>query len=251
MACRDVTGIRSSVSDFGDNLRDSRWGVPFTTKLPVIAKQLDELREVRLPGKNILDSALVKVKTICRKLETIFAHRCLKSIQEFDCRFLRALAHNETRNKFRLFINCNKKPLVAKLCGIIAANALLFLETECPYLIALDMLEFQVLHSLSHESSAFLPGHDQQIRDRIAIQSCESLCGADGATLKQTLKRFYRITDFYPHHTQRRFRLRITECRMANLATVSLRFGASETKLLHFRVSAGRNFGGFYRTQHG
>jgi len=86
-----VIGIGSSVANLGYNLRDSWWGVPRISgiELPEVAEQFDELREVGLPGENIFDATLVKVKAVSRKLEaTIFC----KAISQIDQKLIRGFA---------------------------------------------------------------------------------------------------------------------------------------------------------------
>src|SRR5216684_8384909 len=56
----DMFRVGSTISDFGYNLRDSWWGVPrCAVVLPVISKQLYQLREVAHASKHIFNSACV------------------------------------------------------------------------------------------------------------------------------------------------------------------------------------------------
>jgi len=219
--------------------------------LAVIAKQLDELREVCLSGKNVFNSPLIKVEAVCRHLKTIFAHGGFERLQKADGGLLGALSDDVAGNQFCLFVNGDKKPLIAKLCRVRGADSALLLENEGPQFITLDVLQFQIFHFLFHQCSAFLSSHIQQIQNSVAVQTREAFRRANRATFKQTLKRLYSHFHFYPHHSQRRFRFRIAEGCMAYLTAVSLHLRAGETKLLHFGVSASGGFSGLCRAQHG
>src|SRR5437764_14376016 len=100
MTCRDMFGVGPAIADFGYNLRDPSWGVPLIPKLAVITIEFDKLREVCLSCKNVFNSTLVKMKSVCRQLETIITHAGFKSIQETECRLLVPLADNVAGNEF-------------------------------------------------------------------------------------------------------------------------------------------------------
>ena len=99
-ASRDVIFVRPSVDDLGYNLPDSWWGVPRVGAivLSVIPEQFHKLSEVGLPCKDALNRA-VEVIAVRRDLKPLLGQALLKSRQEFNRRFLRALADLEVRHK--------------------------------------------------------------------------------------------------------------------------------------------------------
>src|SRR5438270_1499943 len=112
MRSADVVGIRPSIAHFGYNLRDLWWGVPRfgSLELAVIAKQLNELCEIRLSSKHVLYAAFVKVKAVRRKLKAFFAEMALQVRQKANCRIFRLLADLKARNKFgfRNYLQCDE-----------------------------------------------------------------------------------------------------------------------------------------------
>jgi hypothetical protein len=48
---RDVLRIGDTTANLGYNLRDSWWGVPLTPVLPIVSKQLGQLREVGIASE--------------------------------------------------------------------------------------------------------------------------------------------------------------------------------------------------------
>jgi hypothetical protein len=81
--------------------------------------------------------------------------------------------------------------LIAKLIGVVFADALLFLKAERPNLIALDKVAFQVTHSRVHEASAAFPGKGKQTHNRIPMQPCKAFCRANRTPFKQALNRLH------------------------------------------------------------
>src|ERR1700685_1144787 len=72
IAGRNVVGIRIAKPDLGYTLRDRTWGVlPFAVMLTIVAKELDELREIRIQPKRIRHSGLIRVISVRGELHAV------------------------------------------------------------------------------------------------------------------------------------------------------------------------------------
>ncbi len=139
----DVFRVGPSVAHFGYDLRDSWWGIPRfrTIELSEITKQFHELCEVSLSREHILDSPLIKVKAVSRKLKTLYAETPLQIRQKAKCGFFCPLADLETGH-FR--VECDKNPLISDFRRVRFANLPRLLSNEAPNLIALQVVRAQV-----------------------------------------------------------------------------------------------------------
>ncbi len=170
---RDVARVRISASDFGYNLRDSWWGVPRIrpVMLPVVPKELCQLREIGSPAKRTLDRFLVEDVRVGRQLDSVADYAAAEITHERLSVRAAALADNKRRHQLCVRVECNKNPLISELHRVILANILGFLRQECPYLIALNATAGQVAHSLIKKLFAMFPGLDKQSHYRVAIHA--------------------------------------------------------------------------------
>ena len=183
----DVILVRLSLSNLGYNLDDRAWGVfRFAVMLPIIAVQLYQLGKVNICAERSFNSVNVEPESVCSDLYAVI-ESLRKIIHKVSGSGSGTLAYHERGNQFCFRVNCDKHPLVAKLCRIIFAYSTLLFKAKSPYLIALDEIALQIAHSLIHEPRAALSGQNEQLHNRVPMQSCKALCRANGAAFYQAL----------------------------------------------------------------
>jgi hypothetical protein len=184
----DFLLIRVSLNDLGYNFEDWTWGVFCrAVMLPVIAVQLDKLREVHVRTKGILNCLNVEPEAVCGDLHSL-CETLRQVINECARGSSRTLANGKTGNKFCNWVNGHENPSIAKFGGVFFAASLLFLVHKAPNLIGLDKVTLDTAHLCIKHLRAFLSGQDRQLQDGIAVQICEPFCAADRAALNQTRK---------------------------------------------------------------
>src|SRR5207247_9246938 len=130
----------------GDVCRDALWGIPRvrTIELSEITRQVHELCEVSLSREHIVDSPLIKVKAVSRKLKTRYAERPLQIRQKAKCGFFCPLADLETGHQLGFRVECDKNPLISDFRRVRFANLPRLLSNEASNHIALQVVRAQV-----------------------------------------------------------------------------------------------------------
>jgi len=188
---RDVAGVGSTVDHLGYNLRDTWWGVPpFGSVELAEIKKFNKLREVGLSRKHALNRAIEMV-AVCRDLETIFSQMHFQSLQEGECRFLRALPDLEAGNQLRLRIHRNENPLIAKIHGIARADVSALLAQETPQLIALQVMGTDA--NVEHRGLSPLRSREHEAKNRALMHSRKARDGANAHSFKHHRKRLNRF----------------------------------------------------------
>jgi hypothetical protein len=184
----DVSGIGITLTNFGYNLRDAWWGVPLVSELPVISVQLGQLSKVNVGPKALFDGLAVENVGIGGELDT--ASHAAVQIADKKLRVdAAALPNIEGGNQFAVGVQRNVNPLVAKLGGIVLSDTLGFFGNERPDFVTLKVRTGKVTHRGIHRATAAFSSHYKQAHDRVAVESGESFCTADRATLKKALDR--------------------------------------------------------------
>jgi hypothetical protein len=146
-----------SASDLGYNLRDSWWGVPFISKLPIIPVQLGQLREIGVPTKSSLDSFSVEDIGIRGQLNPVIGNAAAKIAHECLRVLAGTFSYNERRNQFCVGIEGHEHPLIAEFSGVILLDVLCLFHQESPYFIALNSFAGQLPHTFIQQLCASFP----------------------------------------------------------------------------------------------
>jgi hypothetical protein len=199
----DMFLIRVPLFNLGYRLKYWAWGVfGRVVMLAVIAVQLYKLRKVHICPKRPIHGVNVEPETVCSDLHS-FGETLRKIVNKICSGSSGTLADKERRNQFCFGINGHKNPLVAKLGRVIFPHSALLLKAERPYFIALDKVAFQVPHALIHEPSAAFSGQNEQLHNRVPVQSRHALCRANGAAFNQALNRLHCFGFINPHGSER------------------------------------------------
>jgi hypothetical protein len=200
---RDVIRVRIPAANFGYDLRDRSWGVALISKLAIIAVQLCQLSEVGVTRKRFFHSLPVENVRICRQLHAVIA----KSVIQIQHECLRVstgtFADKVRRNEFRLGIERDENPLVAKVCRVVFSNLPLLLHQEAPNLVTLNAAAGQLAHLFVHHFLAALASQKQQPHDGVPVESGEPLRRANRAALKQALDCTCRYVGLCQHRVSR------------------------------------------------
>jgi len=122
--------VRFTLSDLGYNLDDWAWGVfGFAVVLAVISVEFYELGKVHIRAKRPLNGVHVEPESVRGDLDSVFDSLC-QIINESRGSASCPLADCEGQNQLGFGINGHENPLIAKLTGIVSADAALLLETE-------------------------------------------------------------------------------------------------------------------------
>jgi hypothetical protein len=156
--------------------------------LPVIPEKLYDLREIDLSTKDVIDARTVERESIGRELKPVvlldsIVERREESVRGFACAF----ADRESWDQFGISVDRNENPRVPKFLGIILTHMTLLFLDEAPHLVALNVLAAEVPHPRFHQLYATLPSDNEQLENRITVQSRDPLGGPDGSPLKQKL----------------------------------------------------------------
>ena len=225
---RDVSETRIADSHLGYNLDDWSWGVTLIPVLAVIAVQLHKLREVHVQSECVCDSILIEWESIRSQLDLI--RQTLLQIKYEAARAgHRALADEVGSNQFGFRIHCDENPLIANLLSVVAAsNLALFLLDKGPDFVALNVAAAKVTQPGIKQPFATRADQFEQSQDRVAIESCKPLSGADRAALKQTLNRPCRRFLTGAHGSKGRLRLGLAEGHAAGIAAPALNSALTE-----------------------
>jgi hypothetical protein len=217
----DVFRVGVPASDLGYNLDDWAWGVPFTSMLPVVSVQFNELREIRVQSKGVRNGTLVGVISIRRDLH--MAGGALVQVMHKGFRVnRRSSADKVRRHKFVLRVHRHKDPLIANFGRVILSDVAGFLGDERPDFVDLQIPGAQVCHSGVHEFPTTFSGDKQEAHDRVAIQPRKSFGRANGAALKQAVNRLEGRVGVGKHRVPSQFRVGFGESRVARSAAPPL-----------------------------
>src|SRR5579864_2187929 len=218
----DMLLIRVALYDLGYALHDWAWGVfSRVVMLAVISVQLHKLCKIHVCPKLPLNRVNVKPESVCSDLDAIGEPLCQVANEKISCPS-GTFADDKRGNEFGFRINRHKYPLVAKFFRVVFADSALLFKAECPNLITLDEVAFQVPHSFIREPSAAFPGESEQTHNRVAMQPCKPLCRANRASLKQALNRLHRFGFVNPHRAKRASGLGVRKGCRAGCAAVTL-----------------------------
>jgi hypothetical protein len=220
--CRDVLRVGITAPHFGYNLRDRSWGVPLIPKLAVVAVQLRQLSEVSVTSKGFLDSFAVEDVRIGGQLYAVIAESVIQIQHECLRVSTGTFADKVRRNEFRLGIERDENPLVAKVCRVVFSNLPLLLHQEAPNLVTLNAAAGQLAHLFVHHFLAALASQKQQSHDCVPVKSSESFSSANRATLKQALNCACRYVGLRQHRVSRQFGVRFAEGGFTGSAAPSL-----------------------------
>lgn len=235
----DMLLIRVALHDLGYALHDWAWGVLcFRVMLAIISVQLHKLSKVHVRTKGTFNRVHIKPESVRGDLDAVSETFREVANQGFRCR-LAALAYGVTGNQFCIGINSAKNPLVSKLFGVILPDALLLLKTERPNFITLDKATFQIAHSFVKQFLATFSGQDEQLQNRVTMQTCKPFRGTHRATLNQALNRFqgYFLRDSHGSKQGSRLRFR-KRCRTGCTAVTLDSLLSVNAKLLDCLVIA-------------
>jgi hypothetical protein len=230
----DMFRVGPSVADFGYNLRDPWWGIPRfgAVMLAEIPKQLDKLCEIGLSSEHVLDSALVEVKTVRRKLKPLRAEFRFQRGEKAQRGFLRPLADLETRHQLSFRVESDKHPLIADFGGIGFANATGFLSDVAPDFIALHVVGVYPANPGIEHALRVRRRRGHQRQDRAFVQSGQPRNGANAHALKHHGKRLCCRFGRGVVRAERLGRVRVGERGMAGIAAPALNAALTEVPKL-------------------
>jgi hypothetical protein len=227
-------GVRIPASHSGYNLRELWWGVPpvGAVVLPVVPKQLCELREININSEALGNGLSVKVESVSRKLDAV-SH----PLRQFPAKHLRrvhrAFSDHVRGDELCVGVHRNENPLIANLIRRFPfADVFVFLHNERENFVRLYSLAARMLHPFAHYSIAPCSGFEKQVHDRVAIQPRHSLCAANGATLNQALNRSCREFGLRDHRGSRQLCVRFAESGTAGSAAPTLNPALTEVPKL-------------------
>src|SRR5216684_3043376 len=182
----DMVGVRIARSNFGYNPRDARWGVPGigSVELPVVAKHLRELREVRVQPKTQRHAFGVVVQPISSDLRPAF-DAVVQIPKELSGIAAKTLSDVKRRDELGFSVNRYKHPLAPEFLRVTLADALLFLADPCPNFVNFQTPRFESAHSRIHKTGAAFSRHDEQAHDCVSIESGKPFRSANGAAFKK------------------------------------------------------------------
>ncbi len=219
----DVFRIGIANSHLGYDLLDWAWGVPplGAVILSIVAKQFHKLREIHVQAEAFRDASRVVNQAVCRKLHR--AGKATVQVPQKAASFRSgALADVVGGNQLGLLVNGNENPLIADLQGFALSDASRLLLHEAPNLVDLKVSRAQIAHRGVHQAGTALTGDQEQTHDGIAVESCQSLCAADRAPLKQTLNCLLSRIGPRQHRVSRQSRVRLAKRGFAGSAAPAL-----------------------------
>src|ERR1700692_666934 len=225
----DVIGIGIALSDFGYNPRDAWWGVPRfgRIELPVVAKHLRELREVAIRSKALRRGHGVVVQSVRGELHAV-CDPLIQVPQEGPCIGAHALADAKRGNELGFCVNRNVNPLVSEFGRVTAPHVPAFLADVSLDFVNLQIPGAEIPHSRVHQSGTMLSRNEQEMHDRIAIESSEPFCTADRAPFQKAMQRTHSRVCAGTHCPERRSGPRIAEGNVAGLAGPTLNTALNE-----------------------
>jgi hypothetical protein len=157
-----------------------------------------------------------------------------------------ALADAKRGNQFRLGINRDVNPLVAKFRRIARTHVAPFLSDVAPNFVNLQIPGLQVPHPCVHETGAAFSGDEQKTHDGVSVQPREPFRTADRAALKQAMQRTLCVIGIRNEGISRQFGVRFAEGGIAGLAAPALDAALTEVPKsftgLVLAFSAGHGF---------
>jgi hypothetical protein len=158
--------------------------------LPDVAIQLDELREVRLPSKHVLDAAPIEVESVRRKLKSGIGNAAFHVRQKAARRLGGSLADYARHNKFGFRVKGNELPLVSKIGRIANAHLPLFLADKAPNFVGLYVADTDIANKRVQLRFRPLRCRQHQRQNRTLVQSSQPGDGANAHSLKHHRKGF-------------------------------------------------------------
>lgn len=149
----------------------------------------DKHRIVNLAAKGILNSAQIRLMTVCCKLDAV-GEAAFQIVDELIRRARVACAHQPAGNQLCIGINRRPRPYiaVAPLALLFFWYILLFGVHERPYFVALNLCAFEVAHDFILIVGAGATSFDQELDHAVNRDIHHSSSGADAVALDKTTK---------------------------------------------------------------
>lgn len=220
MACADMRQLRNSADWDGHNGFYGDGVVPLRASDVRPAVNLDELREVNVRAVGLLNRGDVPAEAVRSDLKPPYC-AFAQVADKIAGRRCGTLPDKIGQHHFRLGINRHPNIVVAPFFRAFAEQVGLFGMNERPKLVGLDVARMNVAHAGIEKVAAFFPNGDKQRKNRTLMNARHAGNGAHAHSFEQKLDDLRGLfgRDIV---ASKRLMARLSECRFASGATVTL-----------------------------